>query len=75
MLHAFRAPDGRTLLSAEVLRERLGGISRVTEWRRRRGDLEFPVPIPLNGRFYYYEDEVDRYVRAQLARKPKPVAA
>jgi hypothetical protein len=75
VLKEFVSPDGRTLLAAEVLRERLGGISAVTEWRRRRRDPTFPTPIELNGRHYYFADEADRYIRAQLTHKPKAVAA
>lgn len=44
-------------------RARLGGISRMTEWRLQRDDEDFPKPIKLRPNLVVYrESECEAYI-------------
>ncbi|MGE3652286.1 MAG: helix-turn-helix transcriptional regulator [Reyranellaceae bacterium] len=58
------------LLSSREVRERLGGMSAMTEWRwRRDGDL--PEPVKIRGRNYYDEAQVDQLVDRLLSARER----
>jgi hypothetical protein len=64
-----RIRPGDRFISSERTRERLGGISKMTEWRRRQTDPDFPQPIAVNGNVnQYIEREVDDYQVVLVAR-------
>ncbi len=55
------------LLTTAQAREKLGGISAQTLWRRRQAVAPkpiFPKPICINGRNYFWDDELDDWVEA-----------
>ncbi len=54
------------LIPSRVTRERFGGISTMSEWRRRRAGLLPPV-VTINGRNFDPEHEVDAILAAYAA--------
>ena len=54
------------LIPARSTRERLGGISTMTEWRRRKEGILPPV-ITISGRNFDREHEVDAIINAYAA--------
>lgn len=58
-------PDAATsnptrLINRREFCRRLGGISRQTEWRRRKSDPTWPRPVPFSPTLdLYYESEVE----------------
>jgi predicted DNA-binding transcriptional regulator AlpA len=56
------------LLTTSQARKKLGDISTQTLWRRRQVVAPkpiFPKPICINGRNYFWDDELDAWVEAQ----------
>jgi hypothetical protein len=52
------------LIPAEVHRYRVGGISRTTEWRRRKADPNWPRVVTLpNGKDGYVDAESRAHVQ------------
>lgn len=65
---AARIRPGDRLVKSAELRHRLGGISRMTEWRRHQTDPDFPKPI--DGK--YIDREIDQYLAVLAARSATP---
>jgi len=57
------------LISTRKTRELFGGISAMTEWRRRRAGLLPPV-IKINGRNFDVEPEIADIIQAAVAGAP-----
>lgn len=59
----------RKLLTGPNLNRR-HGVSSMTTWRRRQDPrLNFPKPVVVNGRNYWWEDEIESWERAQAISK------
>lgn len=58
-----RADD--VLLPSSSVREKLGGVSDMTLWRRLKYDPQFPRPIIMAGRRYWWESSIDGYIYRQ----------
>lgn len=60
--------DPKRLLTAAQVRERLGGVTRMTLWRYVRNVPDFPRPIYLSTgevkRPYFREAELEAYIEA-----------
>jgi predicted DNA-binding transcriptional regulator AlpA len=62
-------PDGRPVKNKMRLVTRLSvrteriPMSRVTEWRRIRDDVDWPKPVD---RYWYVEEEIDRYLETRI---------
>ncbi|MEQ8663115.1 MAG: hypothetical protein RLW62_20055 [Gammaproteobacteria bacterium] len=54
------------LIPSRVTRERFGGISTMSEWRRRRAGLLPPV-VTINGRNFDPEHEIEAILAAYAA--------
>ena len=63
----------RSLIKPKVLRQRLGNISPMTEWRRRRDDPNFPKVVKVNNLPYYDEGELDTYLDALVGARSDAV--
>ena len=61
---------GRTLLDSNATRARVGGKSHMCLWRWTRDPaVRFPAPdIVINGRRYWYEDSIDRWLSDRTAK-------
>ncbi len=57
----------RRLIKAEQLRERAGGISKMTEWRWKRQGL-LPPAVTICRRNYYDEAAADAAIEALVSR-------
>jgi predicted DNA-binding transcriptional regulator AlpA len=58
-----------TLMTAAQVRAEFGGISDMTLWRWLKDEeLDFPQPIVINGRRYFYEQKVREFKRARAPR-------
>lgn len=53
------------LLPSSSVREKLGGVSDMTLWRRLKHDPQFPRPIIMAGRRYWWESTIDKYINEQ----------
>ncbi len=56
------------LVNTAKTREKLGGICLMTLWRRRQAappKPPFPKPVRINGRLYFWDDELDDWVKAE----------
>lgn len=61
--HVTRALPMSKLIPARETRERLGGISAMTDWRRRKSGL-LPTAIVINGRNFDLEHEIEAILHA-----------
>jgi hypothetical protein len=61
---------GGKLLDSNATRARVGGKSHMCLWRWTRDPkVRFPVPdIVINGRRYWYEDTISRWLSDRTAR-------
>src|SRR5664279_1612540 len=69
-----RQPNGR-LIPATALSKDLG-FTRRTLARKICGDDEFPKPVRMGGRLYWFEGDIDAYKRLLIRRSlaaPIPV--
>jgi predicted DNA-binding transcriptional regulator AlpA len=59
-----RTARSQTLLDSNATRARVGGKSHMCLWRWTRDPaVRFPAPdIVINGRRYWYEDTIDRWL-------------
>jgi predicted DNA-binding transcriptional regulator AlpA len=58
------------LIPRKVAKQRLGGVSDMTIWRLEQDrDAGFPLPVVINGRCYYEENEFS----AWLASRPRKI--
>lgn len=55
----------RTLV---LLADRFPGVSRMTLWRIER-EPDFPTPIIVRGRKYYYEDELEVFEESRRRQR------
>jgi len=66
--HTPRLTAGRRLMSAREYKHRRGNPSEMTLWRdEKRGSA--PKPIRINGRRYWFEDEVFDYLEQLAAQR------
>ena len=65
-----RVRPGDRLVRPKVLRERLGNISPMTEWRKRQTDPDFPKPVEG----LYIDREIDEYLAILVARSDAKAA-
>lgn len=74
---SLRVSDGSTpvkcrrLLSDQELREKLGGIARITLYRLRRDDPRFPRQVKVRDLNRTFEDELDSYLELIAAERGK----
>ena len=62
-------PPDDSLISDRAFRERLGAISKTTEWRRRKVDPHFPQPVQIGGRNFFSDREARQYVVRMLKQR------
>jgi hypothetical protein len=62
------AGDPEALIPEAKHLERLGGPSRISAWRWRQSDPDWPQPIKFHGRIFYVDSESRQYVRRVIAR-------
>src|SRR5262245_20097597 len=73
MVHSMTNADygssasGRRLMASSEYKHRSGNISEMTRWRREKAGIE-PKSVLVNGRRYYFEDEVLQYLDHLAAR-------
>lgn len=53
------------LVPASAVRKKLGNVSDMTLWRRLKHDPQFPRPIVMAGRRYWWESTIDKYIDRQ----------
>ena len=61
--------SARTLVK---LSDRYPGTSRMTRYRWRRSEPDFPDPVIINGTEYYYEDELETFESRRRLGKTTP---
>lgn len=58
----------RGLLSGRAVCQRYG-VSSMTVYRWQRDpDLNFPRPVDINGRLYWYVDQLEQFERSRIRR-------
>lgn len=62
---------GRRLMPAGEFKRVMGGMSEMTRWRHQRACIG-PAPVKLNGRNFYFEDEVGAYLEELAASRQGP---
>lgn len=56
----------RRIIPAKAVRERCGDWSDMTLWRRLNEDgSDFPKPVKIARRRYWYEDEIDAWLESR----------
>lgn len=65
------ATAGRRLMPSSEYKRVLGGISEMSRWRHEKANIG-PKPVKLNGRNFYFEDEVQAYLD-HLAANRQPI--
>jgi predicted DNA-binding transcriptional regulator AlpA len=51
------------LIPRKIVKQRLGDVSDMTIWRLEQDrESGFPLPVVINGRCYYYEDEFSSWL-------------
>jgi predicted DNA-binding transcriptional regulator AlpA len=65
------ATGGRRLMPSSEYKRVLGGISEMSRWRHEKANVG-PKPVKLNGRNFYFEDEVQAYLDELAASRPQP---
>ena len=76
-MNTFQQPittAGRRLMPAADFKNALGGISEMSRWRREKARIG-PMPVKMNGRNYYFQDEVEAYLDQLAASRPSNGAA
>jgi predicted DNA-binding transcriptional regulator AlpA len=60
------------LLTAAQVKARFGNISDMSLWRWSRNPaLGFPVPVIINGRKFYREDEIQAWKKSRPRKQPE----
>jgi predicted DNA-binding transcriptional regulator AlpA len=63
------------LLPRRVVKHRLGDVSDMTIWRLEKDHASgFPVPIMINGRAYYVENEFSAWLASRPRKAQREVA-
>jgi len=63
------------LIPRKVAKQRLGGVSDMTIWRLEQDrDAGFPLPVVINGRCYYEENEFSAWLRSRPRKLQREVA-
>ena len=61
------------LIDSKAISAKLGGRSRTTIWRYRKGDSKFPKPVDLGGaQDLWIEEEIDDYILSKAAERDMP---
>ncbi len=61
-------PEQRTMLSSRAVLARFGICSRSLDRWIVNASLNFPQPLMINSRRYFYLDEIEAWERAQAAK-------
>lgn len=60
------------LIPRKIVKQRLGGVSDMTIWRWEQDRTSrFPLPVMVNGRAYYHEEEVAAWVLSRPRKAPR----
>ena len=60
---------GKTLVTARLVCQQFGRNSRTLYRWRKSPELKFPIPIEINGRLYFFKEELEAF-KASCPRRP-----